>query len=84
MDVEGRRFIEHPPLGGYKTTLNVIPRIVDFVAKCNACGHMKEIERHKLEEVASGQWLPEISRRLRCYACGKKDSKLLTGYYASE
>lgn len=81
MEVEGRRFIEHKPLGGYGT-LNIVPRHVNLVAVCNSCGHAKEMERHVLDKAGLHTGLKDLSKRLRCYACGKKESKLLTGYFA--
>lgn len=84
MEYEGRKFVEAPPYGSYKTTLNVIPHHMAMLAQCRACGVTRELDREALNSKAGIQdWLPEIEKRLRCSACGANDAKLMLGYFGS-
>lgn len=76
------RFIEHIPMGGYGS-LDRIPSNTTIMAECLSCGVMKEIDREALEKATRGlELLRETATRLRCEACGAKNAKIMTGYYA--
>ncbi len=85
MEYQDRKFVEYPPLGGYNTTLNVLPSHTVLMAKCKACGAMRELDRATLQTKTMSHevWLPDTEKRLSCSACGEKRAKLMTGYFAA-
>ncbi|MEN3149226.1 hypothetical protein ABCW43_18160 [Neorhizobium sp. IRAMC:178] len=76
------RFIERMPTGGYGY-LSTVPSHVKLVAECLACGVQREMDRAALNKAVRGlEGISEMGKRLRCEACGRKNGKLMTGYYA--
>ncbi|KAB1113585.1 hypothetical protein F4V89_12810 [Neorhizobium galegae] len=77
------RFVERIPTGGYGY-LNTLPSHVTVVAECLSCGVQREVERDVLKKAVRGlEGILEMGKRLRCEACGEKNGKLMTGYYAT-
>lgn len=77
------RFIERVPMGGYGS-LNTIPHHTILMAECLSCGVMKEIDRQVLSKATRGlELIRETAARLRCEACGEKNARIMTGFYAS-
>lgn len=70
-------------MGGYGC-LNTVPRHMILMAECLSCGVMKEMDRPVLDKATRGmELIRDTARRLRCEACGKKDGKIMTGYYTA-
>lgn len=70
-------------MGGYGA-LNTIPSHVIIVAECLSCGAQREMDHQALKKFVRGlEGIREMGERLRCQACGKKEGKLMTGYYVA-
>lgn len=82
-EINGRTFVENNPMGGYGT-LNVTPHHVVLMGECGNCGARREIDRDKIGRHHAHAWLTDIAKCLRCDSCGKKEGKLMTGYYVTE
>ena len=40
---------------------------------CDACGHQADLDRSKVPEAIT---IPELTRRLRCSACGERECSI--------
>lgn len=79
-----RRFFEHRAagMGGY---IRTTPDETTFMAECLACGVQKEVTRDALKKAVRGlEGLRHLGKRLRCQACGERNGKLMTGFYAED
>ena len=79
---DGQRFVSQEWHGA---TMSTIPAHADAVARCRACGALRELSTQVLRAGRNGlMTIPQISARLRCTECGTRDAELLIGYFAGD
>ncbi|MFN3319985.1 MAG: hypothetical protein ACK43M_14645 [Allorhizobium sp.] len=79
---DGQRFV---PQEWHGTTISTIPAHADAVACCRVCRAVRVVATEALRAGRNGMMtIPEISARLRCTECGKRDAELLIGYFAGD
>lgn len=64
--------------------LNVTPRHVTILARCDACGTEREFDRNSVPAAARQTLIRDIEARLKCAGCGAKAGRLRFGSYAAD